>query len=377
MFHGKCRFQAAALLAAFLAVAGSKPAVAQGAAPPAPGVVVQKIGYKEVARGESFTGRIEAIDKVELKARVAGTLQERRFEEGGKVRKDDVLFVIDKAPYQIAVEQAQAAVANAEAAVKLAQVTYDRAKQLVAQSFTSKSDFDKAAAQLDQANATLQSQQAALDNAQLNLGYTDIRAPIDGAVGRASVSIGNYVTLESGALATLVSLDPVYATFPVPLRLLLEVRRLKLQRSSVVVYLTLPDGSRYEHPGEIQFEDVSANPNTDTVTVRARMPNPDGLLDDQQIIRVEVQTKEPERRLVVPQASVLLDQQGSYVLVVNAEDTVEQRRLKLGQQTDASFVVEDGLKEGDRVIVSGLQKVRPGIKVTAQEAAPAAEQTGN
>lgn len=368
------RLASGVLTIAFLLGPGGS-VTAQTAAPPAPGVVVETIGYKEVARGETFTGRIEAIDKVELKARVAGTLDEQRFEEGGKVEKDAVLFVIDKAPYQIAVEQAQAAVANAEAAVKLAQVTFDRSKQLVAQSFTSKSEFDKAAAELDQAKATLQSQQAALDNAELNLSYTEIKAPMAGAIGRAAVSVGNYVTLESGALATLVSQDPIYATFPVPLRLLLEVRRLKLERSSVVVYLILPDGSRYEHPGEIVFEDVSANPNTDTVTVRARVPNPDGVLDDQQIIGVEVETKKPERRLVVPQASVLLDQQGSYVMVVNAEGTVEQRRLKLGRQVGAEFVVEEGVEEGDRVIVSGLQKARPGIKVTIQEA-PAA-QPGN
>lgn len=368
---------AGSLLAVLLLLAPGESARAQTTAPAVPGVVVETVGYKEVARGESFTGRIEAIDKVELKARVAGTLEDIRFEQGGKVGKGDVLFVIEKAPYQIAVDQAKAAVANAEAAVQLAQVTYDRAKQLVAQSFTSKSEFDKAAAELDQAKATLQSQQAALANAELNLSYTEIKAPMAGAIGRASVSVGDYVTLETGALATLVSLDPVYATFPVSLRLLLEVRREKLKSSSVVVYLILPDGSRYEHAGEIAFEDVSANPSTDTVTVRAKVPNPDGILADQHIIGIEVQTKKPERRLVVPQASVLLDQQGSYVLVVNAQSTVEQRRVKLGQQAGTAFVAEAGLEEGDKVIVSGLQKVRPGVKVAAQEAPAPATKSGN
>jgi len=354
-----------------LSAGGAEAQTAPAGAPP-PGVIVQTVKTKDLSAQDSFTGRIEAINKVELKTRVAGTLDERRFVEGSKVEKNAVLFVIEKAPYEIAVAQAKAAVDDAEAQVQLAEVTYNRYKTLSARDVASKSEFDRANAQLDQARANREGQRATLKNAELNLSYTDIVAPLAGAIGRATVSVGDYVTLSTGNLATLVQQDPIYATFPVPQRTILEVRREHLGADSVVVRVVLSDGSFYEHPGEIQFLDVSANPSTDTVTVRASMPNPDGILFDEQIVQVVVEAKESEKRLVVPQAALLLDQQGSYVLTVNGENVVEAKRLKVGAQRGTDFIVLEGLKEGERVIVSGLQKVRPGMKVAPEEIKSAA-----
>lgn len=343
-------------------------ALAQTAAPaPPPGVIVETVKAKDLSEQNSFTGRIEAINKVELKARVAGTLDKREFVEGSKVDQGAVLFVIEKAPYQIAVAQAKAAVADAEASVRLAEVTFDRYKTLSARDVASKAELDRSQAQLDQAKANLEGQKASLQNAELNLSYTDVVAPLTGAIGRASVSVGDYVTLSSGPLATLVQQDPIYATFPVPQRTILEVQRSHLGPDSVEALIILPDGTTYDHPGKIVFMDVSANPSTDTVAVRASVPNPDGVLFDEQIVQVMVRSKQSEERLVVSQAALLLDQQGSYVLAVNGEDIVEARRVKLGAQRGTDFLVEEGLAEGDRVIVSGLQKVRPGMKVEPQE----------
>ncbi len=369
------RLPIALLLLLLVGVSHEAGAQGQQGNPP-PGVIVETVATRDLSEQESFTGRIEAINKIELKARVAGTLEERRFEEGRRVEQNAVLFVIEKAPYEVAVAQAQASVADAKAGVELAEVTFNRYKTLQARDVASKAEFDRSKAQLDQANANLEGQQATLRNAQLNLSYTEIIAPLAGAIGRASVSVGDYVNLQTGTLATLVQQDPIYATFPVPQRTMLEVQRAHMGPESVVVDVILPDGSTYEHPGKIAFVDVSANPSTDTVTVRATMPNPDGLLFDEQIAQVVVRAKEPERRLVVSQAALLLDQQGSYVLAVNADNVVEAKRVKLGQQRGTQFIVQEGLKEGDRVIVSGLQKARPGMKVTPEEIKPISGTSG-
>jgi membrane fusion protein (multidrug efflux system) len=193
-------------------------------------------------------------------------------------------------------------------------------------------------------------------------------SPMDGRTGRANFSIGEFVGPASNPLVTVVRQDPMYVAFPVPQRTLLQVRRDGIGADSVTVSLRLPDGSTYEHEGVIKFTEVEGNPGTDTVTVRATVPNPDGYLVDQQLINVTVMAKQADPRLLISQSGVLLDQQGAYVLAVTPENKVEARRVSLGEQRGANIIVLDGLSAGDRIIVSGHQKARPGATVDAHEA---------
>jgi membrane fusion protein (multidrug efflux system) len=349
---------------AVLALAGPAAAQAPGGAPP--GVTVAPVAQRDVSERWSFTGRVQAIDKVELRARVQGFLAARNFEEGTEVKTDDLLFEIEKAPYQAAVAQAEANLASATAAEQLAQATLSRTETLSERQTVSAAQLDEAQAKFLEAQAAAQAAEAALTRARLDLAYTDVRAPMAGRIGRAAYSVGDLVGPDSGPLATLVAQDPIYVAFPVPSRVLLEVRREGRARESVRVHLELADGSTYEHAGEVSFVEVEANPTTDTVTVHATVPNPDRLLVDRQLVGVTVEAKEPTLRLVVSQSALLLDQQGAYVLVVGDDDTVATRRVALGEQVGTDVIVEDGLAAGERVIVAGVQKVRPGMTVSPQ-----------
>ena len=354
---------AGAVSLVLLALAAQAPG-GPGAAPP--GVIVEPAAERDVSERWSFTGRVQAIDKVELRARVQGFLAARDFDEGAEVEKDRLLFVIEKAPYQAAVAQVEANLASATAAEELARVTLTRTETLVGRETVAEARLDEAQAQFLEAQAAGQAAEAALTRARLDLAYTDVRAPMAGRIGRAAYSIGDLVGPDSGPLAVLVAQDPMYVAFPVPSRVLLEVRREGRERESVRVHLELADGSTYEHAGAVRFVEVEANPTTDTVTAHATVPNPDRLLVDQQLVGVTVEAKEPAVRLVVSQSALLLDQQGAYVLVVDADGTVQARRVTLGEQVGTEVVVEDGLAAGEQVIVAGVQKVRPGMTVTPQ-----------
>jgi membrane fusion protein (multidrug efflux system) len=352
---------------ASLALAGPAFAQAPAAGTPPPSVVVETVHARDTVDETSYIGRVQAIDKVTIRARVEGFLESRGFEEGGEVSKGQVLFTLDKKPYQAALALAEANVASAKAAQDLAQATYDRVKPLADQGTSSKATLDDSIAKLSQAKASVQGMEASLRKAQLDLGYTDINAPMDGRTSRATFSVGEFVGPTSNPLVTLVRQDPMYVAFPVPQRILLDVRREGRSRDSVVVKVQLPDGSTYDHDGAIKFAEVEANAGTDTVTVRAEFPNPERLLVDQQIVGVNVVSKQPELKLMVSQAALMLDQQGTNVLVVTPDNKVETRRIKVGEQRAASVIVLEGLKEGERVVVSGHQKVRPGQTVAASE----------
>ncbi len=356
-----------------LAGCGSPNPEAKRQAPPPPAVIVQKAHMQDLTEEHSFTGRIEAIDKVQIRARVQGFLKQRLFEEGAEVKKGQLLFEIEPDTFQNAVLQAEASLASAQAALTLAQQTFDRTKELVARSAVAQASLDSAQAALMQAKATVKGQQAMLDAAKLNLSYTRITAPMDGRVGRSTYSVGNLVGPTSDPLLTLVSQDPVYVTFPVPQELLLEVKRAGLSRSSVIVKIKLADGSIYNQQGEVRFADVQANASTDSVIVRATMPNPKRLLVDQELVSVLVIRKQPAPRLVISQSALLLDQQGPYVLTVGADKKVKITRIETGEQRAPLIVVTKGLKAGDEVIVSGHQKVRPGMTVAPQMAAAASD----
>ena len=372
---------AAILVALLLVLAGcgaeEEPAVAAAAAAPAPSVMVTPAARENVTRSAGFLGRIEAIDRVDLLARVTGFLEERRFKEGQEVNRGDLLFVIERDPYEAVVAQRQAEVASAEAEVVNTEAQLRRAEQLVKRGNIPEAEVDERRAAYQVARAKVLEAQAALRAAELDLDYTEIYAPITGKIGRAAYSVGNLVGPDSGVLATIVSQEPMYVTFPVSAALILEVQRDsptgQIDPSGVVVRLRLPGGRTYGHPGRIDFLSNLVDRGTDTLTARAVVPNPERVLVDGQFVNVRAEdTARAEPALVVPQAAVQYDQAGSYVLVVGADGTVEARRVVLGPQQDTGMVVENGLREGERIIVEGIQKVRPGMQVAASEIQPGA-----
>jgi membrane fusion protein (multidrug efflux system) len=312
-----------------------------------------------------------AVDTVDLLARVTGFLEQRPFEEGADVAAGDLLFVLEKDQYQAVVAQRQAELASAEANKANTAAQLQRGEELVKNDNIPKSEVDLRRADDQMAAAGIQEAQAALQQAQINLGYTEIRAPLAGRIGRSEFSVGNLVGPDSGVLATIVSQDPIYVTFPVSQRQLMDYRRENGGAGPPVVRVTLPDGTLYGEPGKIDFLDVQVDQGTDTVTVRAELPNPDRTLVDGQFVNVRVERGEAEQVLAVPQAALQVDQAGPYVLVVGGDDKVEARRVTLGASEGDRAVVQDGLQEGERVIVEGIQKVRPGMAVAASEAPPA------
>jgi membrane fusion protein (multidrug efflux system) len=359
-------------VAALLAGCDQAAEAPTAASAPPPAVTVITLAPTDVTPGVQFNGRVGAVDTVDLRARVTGFLEQRLFQEGADVAAGDLLFVLEKDRYQAVVAQRAADVASAEADKANTAAQLARGEELVKNGNIPKSEVDLRRASDLMAAAAIQEAQAALEEAQINLGYTEIHAPIDGRISRAAVSVGNLVGPDAGVLATIVSQDPIYVTFPVSQRQLLRYRRGRGDAAGdPVVRVALPDGSPYEHPGRVDFFDVQVDQTTDTVIVRAELPNPDRVLVDGQFVNVRVEAGAPVAVLAVPQSALQVDQAGPYVLVVGGDDKVEARRITLGETTGTQSVVRDGLKEGERVIVEGIQKVRPGMAVTATEAAPA------
>jgi len=346
-----------------LTVTASCGAVAAQNAPPPPAVSVTPVVSRQVTETGDYIGRVTAIDKVDVVARVPGFIEERTFTEGQQVKKGDLLFRIEQATYKAAVEQARATLAKAKATEVNAKLQLERGKELVRNNNIPQSTVDQRAADEAAAQASVMEAQAQLDQAEINLGYTEIRSPIDGRIGLATFTVGNLVQPSSGKLATIVSQDPIYVIFQVSQRNILEYRRRALTR--VTIHIKLPDGSPYPHPGLSNFLDVQVDATTDTVAVRAQLPNPEGILTAGGVVSVTVERGAPRSALTVPQSAVLLDQAGRYVLLVDADKKVEQRRVTLGVEQGRNVVVTDGLKEGELIIVEGIQKVRPGQVVTA------------
>ncbi|WP_179221821.1 efflux RND transporter periplasmic adaptor subunit [Inquilinus limosus] len=339
--------------------------------PPAVGVVTA--AKRPVAEGVTFVGRVQAINKVDLVARVEGFLQQRNYTEGQEVKAGNLLFVLEKDTYQAAVDQAQANLSSAQANADNAKLQADRARDLIKNQNVSQATLDDRIAAEKSANAAVQQNQAALEQAKINLGYTQIAAPFDGRVGISTFSVGALVGPSSGALATIVSQDPIYVTFPVSDRFIQDVQQAsgsgRVEPQDVVVHLTLANGSQYPESGKIDFTDVKVDQNTDTLLVRAVFANPNRILTDGQYARVTAERKNPVEALVIPQRAILTDQTGSYVLVVGQDKKAAAKHITTGANQGADVVVQQGLNDGDVVIVDGVQKVRPGQEVNPAPAA--------
>ncbi len=352
------------------------------AGPPSVGVV--RADMRPVTETSEFIGRVQAIGRVSLTARVTAFLEQRLFVEGTEVNEGDLLFKLERGPYEAAAQQQEAAVADASARLANASIQLNRAQQLLGGPAGRGSAVDDAiAAQRSQA-AQVSAAQAMARMAQLNLAYTEIRAPISGKISRAAVTVGNVVSPNTGALASIVSQDPMHVMFPVAARARLELEKRYADKGgmkAVVVRLRLSDGTMYGQVGKIDYVDPSVAPNTDTIILRATIANPplhaiqpgqpvERPLTDGAFVTVSVEGIEPVTALSIPRAAVLSDQQGNFVYVVTPQNKIEQRKIQLGQSTPASATILSGLKEGESVVLEGLQRVRPGIDVVPSPASP-------
>ena len=352
------------------------------AGPPSVGVV--RAEMRPVTETSEFIGRVQAIGRVSLTARVTAFLEQRLFVEGTEVNEGDLLFKLERGPYEAAAQQQEAAVSDASARLANATIQLNRAQQLLGGPAGRGSAVDDAiAAQRSQA-AQVSAAQAMSRMAQLNLAYTEIRAPIGGKISRAAVTVGNVVSPSTGALASIVSQDPMHVLFPVATRARLELEKRyagKGGMQGVIVRLRLSDGTMYGQVGKIDYVDPSVAPNTDTIILRATIANPplhavqpgqpvERPLTDGAFVTVSVEGIEPVTALSIPRAAVLSDQQGSFVYAVTPQNKIEVRRIQLGQSTPASATILRGLKEGESIVLEGLQRVRPGIDVVPSPASP-------
>lgn len=340
------------------------------AADPAPQTAVP-VGVVEamrqpISKNLEFVGRIEAINRVEIRARVKGYLEDVLFKAGENVDEGTPLYQIEKDLFQAAVEQAQGTLERSKAAYDLAKLTTARAVELLSKNAGTVVARDQAVAQEAAAQGAVLTDEANLSTAKINLGYTDIKSPITGRIGRTSVTKGNVVGPDSGLLTTIVSQDPMYITFPVSQRELLRAQEAQQGKKleDIKVRLKFPDGTFYDKTGTVNFIGVSVDRTTDTVIVRATVANPKSMLIDGQLVRVVVQVGEPVEQVVVPQAALIADQEGVYVFIVE-DGKAAVRRLKIGGESGANSVIKEGLKGGEQVIIEGLQSVRAGIPVRA------------
>jgi membrane fusion protein (multidrug efflux system) len=347
----------------------------QASASPPPAVTVIKTELRDLRPSVSFNGRVTALERVDLQARIDGFLEQRNFTEGHDVSLGDLLFVIEKAPYEARVASARGAVETAQARLARTEIEYERQGTLVKKDVAARSKLDDATAARDEARGDLNRLQAELQQAELQLSYTDIRAPITGRIGRSLISPGNFVSPSSGTLATIVSQDPIDVVFPISQREILKFREENGgagKAEDLAVYLQFGKGDRYPHAGRINFMDVSVNAGTDTVEVRASFPNPERMLVDGQLVTAVVEADTPQPSLVVPQVAIQIDQTGPFVLVVNSENKIEVRRVEPGGPSGMIVTIKKGLAAGDLVVTEGVQKVRPGQVVQPTMAEPEA-----
>lgn len=366
------RIAAALWMLSLLAGCGDKIANAQapGGMPP-PEVSIVTITPQRVVMSTELPGRLEATRVAQVRARVSGIVQKRVFTEGSEVKAGAVLFRIDPAPYQATYNSAQATLAKADANLAQANLKVKRYQPLVETNAISKQEFDEAQTAQKQAVADVAAAKAALETARLNLGYATVTAPISGRIGRAQVTEGALVGQgEPTPLATVQQIDPIYVNLTQSAAELLQLRRAlasgQLQRAGkeqAKVTLVTEDGRPYPQAGKLLFSDLTVDESSGAVTLRAEFPNPDRMLLPGMYVRARLEQAATENAILVPQQAVQRTPTGASVMLVGADDKVTVQPVKTNGAQDTAWIVSEGLKTGDRVIVEGLQKVKPGAPV--------------
>ncbi|MBJ7313917.1 efflux RND transporter periplasmic adaptor subunit [Rugamonas sp. CCM 8940] len=343
-------------------------APAAGGPPISAAVVVEQ----QITETQEFSGRIEAVERVEIRSRVSGFITAVNFKPGSEVKKGDVLFVIDPRPYQAEMNRAEAAASSARAKADLAKLELSRAEKLLADKAIAQREYDEKASGLKELDANARAAGAQFEAAKLNLNYTQVQSPINGRVSKAEITVGNLID-GAAILTSVVSTDRIYASFEGDEDTFLRVGAQAHKGEAVIVKVGLANESGYPHEGKLEFVDNQLDPQTGSVRMRATFVNADNALVPGLFARVQLGAghggKEITSALMINERAVGTDQNRKFVFVVGADGKAEYRPVKLGQTIDGMRVVREGLKAGEKIVVNGLQRVRPGAPVTAQTVA--------
>ncbi len=366
---------AASVLSALLSGCGRTAAKPQQ--PPPPVVTVASVEQREITEWEEFTGRTEAVEAVEVRPRVSGHIQEVRFQSGQLVRKGDVLFVIDPRWYKAEFDRRQAEYEQARVRLENTERMAARSARLLASKAISSETADTSESQFQEAKAGLLAAKSLLESARLDLEFTEVRAPIDGRASRALLTAGNYVSgIAGGAslLTKLVSVDPIYVYADVDENSLLKFNALADERKAggyqaIPVELELADEEGFPHRGTVESFDNRLDPNTGTILLRAIFPNPQGRIVPGLFARIRVPTSGKYAATLVEESAIGTDQSQKFVLALSDGNTAEYRKVKLGPSIDGKRVIREGLRPGEKIVVNGLQRARPGLPVNPEEQA--------
>jgi len=354
----------------------AQPSEAAGA-PPAPPVTVANPVHKEIVEWDEYPGQFTAVDAIDVRARVSGYLEKIHFTDGQVVKQGDPLFTIEKRPFQISLDSARAQLAEASAQLSLADRNLKRYEKMRAGNIVGESDYDDRVEAVSAGKAAVAAAQAQLEQAELDLGYTDIYAPVSGRISRHEVSAGNLIiggySGDTTLLTTIVSLDPIYFEFDVSEGNYLAYQRAaqrgvmpSMRDNKIDVYAKLPDEDDWTHKGTLEFLDNQVNETSGTIKARATFPNTDGTFTPGQFAHIRVPGSEPYKAILLPETAIVTDQSQKIALVVAEDGTVGVKILRVGPTYNGMRIIREGLTPDDKVVINGLLRARPGSKVAAQ-----------
>ena len=365
VFTLTCTLFALSTMTSLMAVAAP-----QGGGDTKPVVGAMQVGQRDANIPERYIGHVEAVESIDLKARVDGYLEQVNFSEGSRVKKGQVLYVIEQGPYRAEVAAAQAGVAAAEADLFKASTKLKRLRSADAGSIP-QTDLDDATADFKLAEAGVLETKARLQLAEIDLGYTTITSPMDGRIGKSFFKRGDLISPSSGSLAEVVSIDPVRVLFSINERqgeILRQAARDAASKgdAKLMIRIFTADGIEYPHPGRVEFMDNKMDSSTGTIAIWAQFPNPDGNLVPGEYVDVALKPAEPRMELTIPQAALQRDKDGAFVLVVDKNSKIKKRQIRSGATIGKQIFVTSGLERGEQVVFEGIQKVIPGAEVTVQ-----------